>query len=168
MQKSANTGRVTTGSRGDGTPVNKSEGRLHPQLTARSLPARFSAKYFIYYNFFTRLSASIYNDVYLSTNIYKYAFIREVFLKSLNIFPFVYDSCLPCNHIEKVDSFIRLSFAVPSSWALLRRQYISLILYKQRKRCEVLIFNMKLRMLRSFLRVWIIWITYVDLLIHDG
>lgn len=43
-------------------PAGMEEGRLHPQLTARSLPARFSAKYIIYYNFFTRLSASIYND----------------------------------------------------------------------------------------------------------
>lgn len=69
---------------------------------------------------------------YLQICIYQRSlYSPHEFLKSLNIFPFVYDSCLPCNHIEKVDSFIRLSFAVPSSWALLRRQYISLILYKQ-------------------------------------
>lgn len=112
---------------------------------------------------------SLFKYKYLQICIYQRSlYSPHEFLKSLNIFPFVYDSCLPCNHIEKVDSFIRLSFAVPSSWALLRRQYISLILYKQRKRCVDLIFNMKLRMLRSFLRVWIIWITYVDLLIHDG
>lgn len=88
---------------------------------------------------------SLFRYKYLQICIYQRSlYSPHEFLKSLNIFPFVYDSCLPCNHTEKVDSFIRLSFAVPSSWTLLRRQYISLILYKQRKICVVLIFNIKI------------------------